>query len=71
MRRAFDWKRSSISVLHVDAVKIGNQFSMENLAATGQLDQGCPWFSLVPEQMLSWHPNSALHCMLHVQPSQW
>jgi hypothetical protein len=25
---------------------------------TGQLDQGCPWFSLVPEQMLTWHPNS-------------
>jgi hypothetical protein len=22
--------------------------------ATGQLDQGFPWFSLVPEQMLSW-----------------
>jgi hypothetical protein len=26
--------------------------------ATGQLDQGFPWFSLVPEQMLSWYPNS-------------
>jgi hypothetical protein len=23
--------------------------------ATGQLDQGFPWFSLVPEQMLSWY----------------
>jgi hypothetical protein len=22
--------------------------------ATGQLEQGFPWFSLVPEQMLSW-----------------
>jgi hypothetical protein len=22
--------------------------------ATGQLDQGFPWFALVPEQMLSW-----------------
>jgi hypothetical protein len=26
--------------------------------ATGQLDQGFQWFSLVPEQMLSWYPNS-------------
>jgi hypothetical protein len=26
--------------------------------ATGQLDQGFPWFSLVPEQMLNWYPNS-------------
>jgi hypothetical protein len=32
--------------------------------ATGQLYQGFPWFSLVPEQMLSWYPNSTLHCML-------
>jgi hypothetical protein len=39
--------------------------------ATGQLDQGFPWFSLVPEQMLSWYPNSTLLCMLHMQPSQW
>jgi hypothetical protein len=39
--------------------------------ATGQLDQGFPWFSLGPEQMLSWYPNSTLHCMLHMQPSQW
>jgi hypothetical protein len=30
-------------------------------SATGQLDQGFPWFSLVPEQMLSWYPNSRLH----------
>jgi hypothetical protein len=29
------------------------------------------WFSLVPEQMLSWYPNSTLLCMLHMQPSQW
>jgi hypothetical protein len=35
---------------------------------TGQLDQGFPWFSLVPEQMLSWYPYSALLCMLRVQP---
>jgi hypothetical protein len=28
-------------------------------------------FSLVPEQMLSWYPNSTLHCMLPMQPSQW
>jgi hypothetical protein len=39
--------------------------------ATGQLDQGIPWFSLVLEQMLSSYPNSTLHCMLHMQPSQW
>jgi hypothetical protein len=37
--------------------------------ATGQPDQGFPWFSLVPEQMLSWYPNSTLHCMLPMQPS--
>jgi hypothetical protein len=34
-------------------------------------DQGFPWFSLVPEQMLSWYPNFTLHCMLAMQPSQW
>jgi hypothetical protein len=28
--------------------------------AAGQLDQGFPWFSLVPEQMLSWYPNATL-----------
>jgi hypothetical protein len=39
--------------------------------ATGQLDQGFLWFSLVPEQMLSWYPNSSLHCTLPMQPSQW
>jgi hypothetical protein len=39
--------------------------------ATGQLDKGFPWFSLVPEQMLSWYPNSTLHYMLPMQPSQW
>jgi hypothetical protein len=39
--------------------------------ATVQLDQGFPWFSLVPEQMLSWYPNSTLHYMLPMQPSQW
>jgi hypothetical protein len=26
-------------------------------------------FSLVPEQMPSWYPNSTLHCMLHMRPS--
>jgi hypothetical protein len=31
--------------------------------ATGQLNPGFPWVSLVKEQMLSWHPNSTLHCM--------
>jgi hypothetical protein len=40
-------------------------------SATGQLDQGFPWFSLVPEEMLSLYPNSMSHCMLHMQPSQW
>jgi hypothetical protein len=39
--------------------------------ATGQLDQGFPWFSLIPEQMLSWHPSITLHCMLRMQPSHW
>jgi hypothetical protein len=39
--------------------------------ATGQLDQVFQWFSLVPEQMVSWYPNSTLHCMLPMQPSQW
>jgi hypothetical protein len=38
--------------------------------ATGQLDQGFPWFPLVPEQMLSWYPNFTLHCMLRLQSSQ-
>jgi hypothetical protein len=32
---------------------------------TGQLDQVFPW------QMLGWYPNSMLHCMLPMQPSQW
>jgi hypothetical protein len=39
--------------------------------STGRLDKGFPWFSLVPEQMLSWYPNSTLHCMLPMKPSQW
>jgi hypothetical protein len=30
--------------------------------ATGQLDQAFLWFFLVPEQILSWYPNSTLHC---------
>jgi hypothetical protein len=29
------------------------QFRLREGLATGQLDQGFPWFSLVPEQMLS------------------
>jgi hypothetical protein len=37
--------------------------------ATSQLDQGFPWFFLAPEQMLSWHQNSTLHCMLPMQSS--
>jgi hypothetical protein len=36
-----------------------------------QLDQGFPWSSSVLEQMLSWYQNSTLHCLLHMQPSQW
>jgi hypothetical protein len=32
--------------------------------ATGLLDQGFLSFFSVPEQMLSWYPNSTLHCML-------
>jgi hypothetical protein len=28
-------------------------------------------FSVILEQMLSWHPNSTLHCMLHMQSSEW
>jgi hypothetical protein len=31
--------------------------------ATGQFDQGFSWFFLVPEKMMSWYPNSTLHCM--------
>jgi hypothetical protein len=30
--------------------------------ATGQLDQGFPWFSLATEQILSWYPNVKFHC---------
>jgi hypothetical protein len=47
-----------------------NQFAAGR-SSTGQLNQRFPWFSLVPEQMLSWYPNSTLHCMLRMQPSQW
>jgi hypothetical protein len=38
--------------------------------ATGQLDQGFPWFSSLLEQMLSWYPNSTLLWSLHIQHSQ-
>jgi hypothetical protein len=31
---------------------------------TDQLNQGFLWFSFVLEQMLSWYPNSTLHCTL-------
>jgi hypothetical protein len=39
--------------------------------ATGQLDQGFPWFSSVLEQMLSWYPK--FHVALHasMQPFYW
>jgi hypothetical protein len=37
--------------------------------AIAQLDQGFPWLSLAAEQMLSWYPNSTLHCMLHMHPN--
>jgi hypothetical protein len=40
-------------------------------SATGQLDEGFLWFSLVSEQLLSWYPNSMLHCMLPMQLSKW
>jgi hypothetical protein len=39
--------------------------------ANDQLDQGFPWFSLVPEQMRSWYPNSRLLFLLDMQPAQW
>jgi hypothetical protein len=32
---------------------------------TGQLDQGFPWLSLAPEQMLSWYLSSTLHFVSH------
>jgi hypothetical protein len=48
-----------------------SQLHSEFGPATGQHDQGFPWFSLVPEQMLSWYQNSTLHCMLPMQTSQW
>jgi len=37
--------------------------------ATGQLDQGFPWFLSVLEQMLSQYPKSTLQWMLFMQPS--
>jgi hypothetical protein len=36
--------------------------------AIGQLYQGFPWFSLVPEHMLIWYLNSKLRCMLPTLP---
>jgi hypothetical protein len=38
--------------------------------ATGQIDQGFPWFSSVLEKMQSWHLYSELHCLLHMRPCQ-
>jgi hypothetical protein len=35
---------------------------------TGQHDHGFSWFSLVREKLLSYYPNSTLHCMLHISP---
>jgi hypothetical protein len=35
--------------------------------ATGQLDQGFPWFSSILEQMLSWYPQ--FHVALHASHS--
>jgi hypothetical protein len=29
--------------------------------ATGQLNLAFPWFSSIPEQMLTWYPNSHCH----------
>jgi hypothetical protein len=37
---------------------------------TGQLHEVSSWISSVLGQMLSWYPNSTLHCMLHMQPLQ-
>jgi hypothetical protein len=34
--------------------------------ANGYIDQSFPRFSLVPEQMLSWYPNSTLYYMFHM-----
>jgi hypothetical protein len=30
--------------------------------ATGLLDQGFPWLSMIPEQILSWYPKSSTAC---------
>jgi hypothetical protein len=39
--------------------------------ATGELDQGFPWFYSVLEQMLSWYSNSMFQAILLMQPSQF
>jgi hypothetical protein len=41
--------------------------------ATGQLDQGFPWFFLGPEANAELVPkfHVALLCMLYMQPYQW
>ena len=36
-------------------------------SATGQLDEGIPWFSSALQQKLSRYPKSTLHCMLPMQ----
>jgi hypothetical protein len=42
-----------------------------SIPAAGQLDYDFPCFSLVSERVLSWYPNSTLHCMLLMQPSKY
>jgi hypothetical protein len=34
--------------------------------ATGQLDEGFPWFSLVTEQMLGWYQHSTMLCISQI-----
>jgi hypothetical protein len=41
-----------------DAGQLANSQLHPEGPETSQLDQGFPWFSLIPEQMLSWYPNS-------------
>jgi hypothetical protein len=70
---------TSIKQMHSEGLMLGFACSVPDFwlevslnpegPATDKLDQGFPWFSLVPEQMRSWYPNSTLLCMLHMQPS--